>query len=250
MCGGTISPLSMACLRNGLSPHVRGNRRPACVERHPTRSIPACAGEPSPCRSWRRTIRVYPRMCGGTARTMPAPHRIYGLSPHVRGNRSRTRRCRCPPGSIPACAGEPSMSPTCSSLGKVYPRMCGGTPRRVRNGTPDPGLSPHVRGNQAWASVSPGVKGSIPACAGEPSGAHCTAWRTGVYPRMCGGTTTAPFPCHDGTGLSPHVRGNHDGVEALEHRLGSIPACAGEPSAGTGARCESWVYPRMCGGTV
>ncbi len=30
---------------------------------------------------------------------------------------------------------------------------------------------------------------------------------------------------------------------------GSIPACAGEPTAEIAKRGHSWVYPRVCGGT-
>ena len=53
---------------------------------------------------------------------------------------------------------------------------------------PGRGLSPRVRGNQALACVSPETTGSIPACAGEPSGEESRPQRCMVYPRVCGGT--------------------------------------------------------------
>ena len=67
VCGGTAGVAAVAGQRNGLSPRVRGNRflRDAfgCDEG----SIPACAGEPARCPGCFRRIRVYPRVCGGTA---------------------------------------------------------------------------------------------------------------------------------------------------------------------------------------
>ena len=66
-CGGTItSPLAVRFSR-GLSPRVRGNRRPLrpCVTHR--RSIPARAGEPSIIFAISVLTQVYPRACGGTA---------------------------------------------------------------------------------------------------------------------------------------------------------------------------------------
>ena len=47
VCGGTIGSALTLCLYLGLSPRVRGNRPNQWFGRHPTRSIPACAGEPA-----------------------------------------------------------------------------------------------------------------------------------------------------------------------------------------------------------
>ena len=86
VCGGTCCGRTRRVLSAGLSPRVRGNLV-ACI---PTvggdRSIPACAGEPSPSRARKRPVSVYPRVCGGTwiARMLTACRR--GLSPRVRGN--------------------------------------------------------------------------------------------------------------------------------------------------------------------
>ena len=51
-------------------------------------------------------------------------------------------------------------------------------------------------------------------------------------------------------GLSPRVRGNQLIETRSIDRLGSIPACAGEPWAPAWPRRPRWVYPRVCGGTV
>ena len=123
------------------------------------RSIPAPAGEPwHPAWSWKGPeLEVYPRACGGTDRTswqdhghalrmggsIPAPAGeptsgtvavairpgAVGLSPRLRGNHLQglVRRSTTGMRSIPAPAGEPSISATVKQSGS--------------------GLSPRLRGN-------------------------------------------------------------------------------------------------------
>ena len=70
----------------GLSPRVRGNppvRRRLTLA---SRSIPACAGEPSPASIARVGCGVYPRVCGGTRAINANEMDNQGLSPRVRGN--------------------------------------------------------------------------------------------------------------------------------------------------------------------
>ena len=45
------------------------------------------------------------------------------------------------------------------------------------------------------------------------------------------------------------MRGNRSPHVLVRHHLGSIPACAGEPSPAVGSRQYQSVYPRVCGGT-
>ena len=51
-----------------------------------------------------------------------------------------------------------------------------------------------------------------------------------VYPRVCGGTRARSAGEPKAHGLSPRVRGNLSGVISVVSCVGSIPACAGEPS--------------------
>ena len=51
-------------------------------------------------------------------------------------------------------------------------------------------------------------------------------------------------------GLSPRVRGNPGPLHAALAVLGSIPACAGEPSPRSHCARSARVYPRVCGGTL
>ena len=189
----------------GLSPRVRGNRVqhpgsagasrsiPACAgephlhrpNRQPRiRSIPACAGEPPANRPARPAVEVYPRVCGGTI-----------ACPSLCAIASR---------SIPACAGEPPIPVPVPELTEVYPRVCGGTTSGIRRLGCRWGLSPRVRGNRSSGrrlvrfrkGLSPRVRGnlrgdsvaglrrSIPACAGEPTGRD--EQQTGLSPRVRG----------------------------------------------------------------
>ncbi len=235
--------------RAGLSPQVRGNRTYPGWTAMMGRSIPAGAGEPAmPPGHW-ATSRVYPRRCGGTRRPPPLARLQVGLSPQVRGNRSRSPASPPGPGSIPAGAGEPRPQRTARHAIQVYPRRCGGTETVDWRTASDEGLSPQVRGNRDRGARLPPRRGSIPAGAGEPRGGGAPPPRERVYPRRCGGTPSAAGSPSGAWGLSPQVRGNrrrHDGVPG---RRRSIPAGAGEPRTPPRPTPRRRVYPRRCGGT-
>ena len=234
-CGGTLRRTGTGQHATGLSPHVRGNRGARRGRGHREGSIPARAGEPSTPTITAATTGVYPRTCGGTFVGLLTVARLWGLSPHVRGNRQRRQSTSPGSGSIPARAGEPIGRWRAPVVRWVYPRTCGGTaPRGCDAGDPE-GLSPHVRGNlRALKSVHLAF-GSIPARAGEPASVCfrlCLPW---VYPRTCGGTTRGTHGWRRGMGLSPHVRGNPERSRGSLRDFGSIPARAGEPPCPAGA---------------
>ena len=249
MCGGTPWIPAADINEWGLSPRVRGNLVPQGRECGQRRSIPACAGEPPPASAPPAGAGVYPRVCGGTPPCPLSAASPAGLSPRVRGNlgvaRRRPRQLR----SIPACAGEPPGQIHHSERHQVYPRVCGGTICGRRPTQTTQGLSPRVRGNPGNSRSVKICHRSIPACAGEPGlgcGSQCDA---GVYPRVCGGTSSSPSSSLASAGLSPRVRGNPAWGGKRLDMVGSIPACAGEPGVGRQAAGHGWVYPRVCGGT-
>ena len=192
---------------------------------------------------------VYPRVCGGT--TFPNMIALCnsGLSPRVRGNLEQALFVGKRRGSIPACAGEPPWPCGWRRRPGVYPRVCGGTMMNSDPAAAHKGLSPRVRGNRRKAARHIGPDRSIPACAGEPLtrapsrfprrvyprvcgepfSSHKWKCRKQVYPRVCGGTDMEHISIMSSEGLSPRVRGNHDGTVHIELAEGSIPACAGEP---------------------
>ena len=208
VCGGTSMDNPYLSQEAGLSPRVRGN--PACLLRQgpPLRSIPACAGEPSPRQHCRSHKRVYPRVCGGTKPCQRVEKYEQGLSPRVRGNPAPADCRRVLARSIPACAGEPRARPQSQPPNRVYPRVCGGTIAPSDTIRITYGLSPRVRGNPGPALALCHCLRSIPACAGEPIGSTPTTIRTKVYPRVCGGTDVLVIDGAGAHGLSPRVRGN------------------------------------------
>ncbi len=250
VCGGTRSCHFHFLTQAGLSPRVRGNRR--CLRRRAGRSgsIPACAGEPRWPGGVSGSRWVYPRVCGGTTGSANARGTACGLSPRVRGNPLSAAARIAPFGSIPACAGEPVEERRQRTPGKVYPRVCGGTPNRRFPPPIQRGLSPRVRGNRRSRIGASRILRSIPACAGEPRSGDTAFLPAMVYPRVCGGTPRPSGITHKTGGLSPRVRGNLPETTVLGLFEWSIPACAGEPPPGDTASMLSTVYPRVCGGTL
>ena len=154
-----------------------------------------------------------------------------GSIPACAGNPSMPAVIAASTGSIPACAGEPPTGMTPDTPGRVYPRVCGGTSRRGYWRGIAGGLSPRVRGNPELQAALLAAGRSIPACAGEPEFDWAAPRVAEVYPRVCGGT--AEYTRRTGilAGLSPRVRGNHHRRGDSGGQRGSIPACAGEPRA-------------------
>ena len=126
-CGGTDPNDQYAQLNTGLSPRLRGNREECHTKWSAWRSIPAPAGEPDLPERGPDQQGVYPRACGGTARRQCRRRAGAGLSPRLRGNRSRRFFRVSRIGSIPAPAGEPCTRLQTTLRPWVYPRACGGT---------------------------------------------------------------------------------------------------------------------------
>ena len=156
VCGGTPATAPTTRSLQGLSPRVRGNPLPYLTTCWPLGSIPACAGEPFPCKVGVPYAAVYPRVCGGTI--------------HI------------------GVKSEPWFRRTGSRLPGVYPRVCGGTLHTLPAPPLWSGLSPRVRGNPPGERQVSLRSGSIPACAGEPPRMAISEMRFQVYPRVCGGT--------------------------------------------------------------
>ena len=90
----------------GLSPHGRGKRAVMAMLRLLLGSIPARAGETTPCCSAKSAPEVYPRTGGGNGGGDCSKIPPSGLSPHGRGKHRHPRRFPNRPRSIPARAGE------------------------------------------------------------------------------------------------------------------------------------------------
>ena len=168
VCGGTLTVCPKTWMTDGLSPRMRGNQVGGASHRIQPGSIPAYAGEPLGIVLEAGLEMVYPRVCGGTARSARACCRCGGLSPRMRGNRQAPGQVTVVIGSIPAYAGEPVQFEQEGNCVKVYPRVCGGTERQFQCGTCMRGLSPRMRGNLISIRSRIASNRSIPAYAGEP----------------------------------------------------------------------------------
>ena len=152
--------------------------------------------------------------------------------------------------SIPACAGEPHKGRQMTTQRWVYPRVCGGAWRAHVDEGREPSLSPRVRGSQRLGQGGRLVRGSIPACAGEP-GQDLDRWAMDkVYPRVCGGASGWGRAVVSYVGLSPRVRGSRGKTWTGGQWTRSIPACAGEPGRKANEHHRAGVYPRVCGGAI
>ena len=196
------------------------------------------------------TAQVYPRVCGGSMQGAIAGDYGWGLSPRVRGKPPTAARAHHRPGSIPACAGEALSCLTSRNSGRVYPRVCGGSPGQPDATQDAPGLSPRVRGKLWRASPIDQPPGSIPACAGEAWDAGSAAGQRPVYPRVCGGSSALSAFRKSERGLSPRVRGKPRHRVSVGVLCWSIPACAGEAVLHRSPTPAAEVYPRVCGGSA
>ena len=146
VCGGTRVGGAAAGFTEGLSPRMRVNRYQHDAHGENRGSIPAYAGEPRRNRRAKETPSVYPRVCGGTPAQPPRKGDTIGLSPRMRGNHHVAEYNIGGKRSIPAYAGEPRLRSTAPACGRVYPRVCGGTPICTGPSAAACGLSPHTRG--------------------------------------------------------------------------------------------------------
>ena len=176
-------------------------------------------------------MTVYPRVCGETMTATKPSTDHCGLSPRVRGNHPHMPVFVGKNRSIPACAGKPTYHDGKTISTGVYPRVCGETRQQGNVGHAGRGLSPRVRGNHGRPIPVPRRERSIPACAGKPIYNDNLSTDEEVYPRVCGETTGVQFQCPGESGLSPRVRGNRIPSRRAGGQGGSIPACAGKPSA-------------------
>ena len=189
---------------------------------------PRVCGGTSPEARVARVKTVYPRVCGGTAFPVCPLRAAGGLSPRVRGNLVDYQQLSAAGRSIPACAGDPGATRPGNVSTRSIP-ACAGEP---------PGRRP--RRNSHWV---------YPRVCGEPAIRQPGQSIVKVYPRVCGGTVRRAFRSVLLKGLSPRVRGNQSGVTNRAAAIGSIPACAGEPTKSGAADYAARVYPRVCGGT-
>ena len=233
--------------RRGLSPRVRGIPPREHLRGHVAGSIPACTGNPPRCTPRTTAAWVYPRVYGESAGSCGLPPYDAGLSPRVRGIRPCGRVRGLSQGSIPACTGNPTTTPTRTTGGGVYPRVYGESPEVSAGDAGEVGLSPRVRGIHGGEGRAAEHLRSIPACTGNPPAPGCPPTTEWVYPRVYGESADQRQPAADGGGLSPRVRGILLSAVRRSSATWSIPACTGNPGIPIAEHISHRVYPRVYG---
>ena len=247
-CAGKPLPTQGVGDPSSVHPRVCGEARGAGdVPGHLRGSIPACAGKPGTARGRSRVSRVHPRVCGEASRNRCRLVRHRGPSPRVRGSPGHRRPRPARDGSIPACAGKPSMPASKARVIRVHPRVCGEADWEAALTLVENGPSPRVRGSLAVRAVAAPRPGSIPACAGKPSPGERRHRPSGVHPRVCGEAASGVADRRGSPGPSPRVRGSRHRAARPGVVARSIPACAGKPSGWRGRGCRMEVHPRVCG---
>ena len=247
VCGEALSAGVSITHSGGPSPRVRGSQARSGRRARGEGSIPACAGKPTAIRTSTRSSGVHPRVCGEAAHRMPTPLASRGPSPRVRGSHPAERRDDRATGSIPACAGKPSVASKSVPRPRVHPRVCGEAASISSATFPGWGPSPRVRGSRPAIRPAPWSPGSIPACAGKPLPHVHAQLQVQVHPRVCGEAAWSPCARGSGSGPSPRVRGSQSPRRSMSRGRGSIPACAGKPTTTKSTSGNERVHPRVCG---
>ena len=247
MRGNIILEVKQIVLHWSIPAHA-GETWPASWHSSPTRVYPCPCGGNVTQEVVTVELGVYPHSCGGNAACARPNATTWGLSPPVRGKLAEALGVDIRTGSIPARAGETLAELLRRSPLRVYPRPCGGNvvPRQLV--AEHCGLSPPVRGKHRGQQRRRGVRGSIPARAGET----CYGLGAGrfemVYPRPCGGNLGVLADRVYSRGLSPPVRGKLVTAWVRVVLRWSIPARAGETFRRRDCPLKKRVYPRPCGG--
>ena len=247
MCGEASSVRTPVIRVTGPSPRVRGSPFPTTMTAPCPGSIPACAGKPGRAGDALLGAGVHPRVCGEAESAAEGRASSAGPSPRVRGSLEQVERPRKHLGSIPACAGKPSVHCGRSHPGRVHPRVCGEAFDAHLERLVEVGPSPRVRGSHHRPLPVARRAGSIPACAGKPLRGRTSRASARVHPRVCGEAASIRGRWGALGGPSPRVRGSPRGGRDPRAVVGSIPACAGKPSSDRPPRLGRWVHPRVCG---
>ena len=124
-CGANTFCRTIALLKDGSSPRMRG--KPARANRlaRNTRIIPAHAGQTRACLPVRRSTPDHPRACGANLLLVESCVLDAGSSPRMRGKRPAAYIEHRPVRIIPAHAGQTNKPPRIILNSADHPRACG-----------------------------------------------------------------------------------------------------------------------------
>ena len=196
----------------GSSPRMRGSQEEAGARPRRLGIIPAHAGLTGDLLGDDLSTGDHPRACGAhglSSHSPPAPARLGGSSPRMRGSHSLSLRSLSHRGIIPAHAGLTIYVPLQEEGWRDHPRACGAHDAARKKYPDNAGSSPRMRGSPVRLLFDLLQEGIIPAHAGLTCGVPCNRIHARDHPRACGADG---WRCDRGltnTGSSPRMRGSH-----------------------------------------
>ena len=166
-------------------------------------------------------------MCGEKLRHEDCERSRLGSPPRVRGKASAARRCRCPQGITPACAGKSPSTRQSSAHGRDHPRVCGEKFLLPVGQLEKIGSPPRVRGKALQQCPCHNVFQD--------------------HPRVCGEKLMFGVPLAAIYGSPPRVRGKACAVSLFPFPEGITPACAGKSRRSSIVPPRTRDHPRVCG---
>ncbi len=151
----------------GSSPRMRGTRTKLLRPSSRWGIIPADAGNTFPMVDPPSDTGDHPRGCGEHLPAVWSMMVAKGSSPRMRGTQAAFIYHGCPPGIIPADAGNTTQKTARVQTDRDHPRGCGEHRHRVHQRDQKRGSSPRMRGTRPEAPFRYGLPRIIPADAGN-----------------------------------------------------------------------------------
>ena len=231
----------------GSSPLARGTSAAARRRNHPSRLIPARAGNIRSARAVNHGQPAHPRSRGEHSAASRTVARHAGSSPLARGTFAARSLRRERGRLIPARAGNIRSRRLVIRWSPAHPRSRGEHRAVVARTTGMAGSSPLARGTSRICRDRQGVGRLIPARAGNIHRHRCPMWVGPAHPRSRG----EHFLNHSGSskanGSSPLARGTYPREVNDEHSPRLIPARAGNIYSRLGTEPRLPAHPRSRG---
>ena len=209
--------------------------------------IPAYAGNTRRLSSCQKCNRDHPRVCGEHGR-YPMARRIgLGSSPRMRGTHGQHFNQFHVLGIIPAYAGNTRSALAWHTSMRDHPRVCGEHLFEDRKRILERGSSPRMRGTLKRVHACGGLRGIIPAYAGNTVLTTRNTRSRRDHPRVCGEHSTDEIEKAASMGSSPRMRGTLPQRHLPHGGIGIITAYAGNTPTTTSAAWWYWDHPRVCG---
>ena len=150
-------------------------------------------------------------------------------------------------GIIPAHAGNTIYTHNPWFPVRDHPRACGEHTLEPFRVSSDPGSSPRMRGTLEQGYRGLHLVGIIPAHAGNTITRQPAQRAERDHPRACGEHQSTSRIAESFPGSSPRMRGTPTGTTRVRHRLGIIPAHAGNTCTTPERASSAEDHPRACG---